>query len=102
MDIEYYEEDGSLHFKFSNFRRRRNNDVGLHQPNVIDGGWIIKGRYDTFDGKYHVGYYEDNFACSEIQDEIAFEVEPKKRIHCILRCQTPFAFERWSVHSYIS
>ena len=78
MDIEYYEEDGSLHFKFSNFRRRRNNDVGLHQPNVIDGGWIIKGRYDTSDVKYHVGYYEDSFACSEIQDEIAFEVEPKK------------------------
>lgn len=78
MDIEYYEEDGSLHFKFSNFRRRRNNDVGLHQPNIIDGGWIIKGNYNIFDGKYHVGYYEDSFACSEIQDEIAFEVEPKK------------------------
>jgi hypothetical protein len=78
MDIEYYEEDGSLHFKFSNFRRRRNNDVGLHQPNVIDGGWIIEGNYNVFDGKYHVGYYEDSFAYSEIQDEIAFEVEPKK------------------------
>ena len=78
MDIEYYEEDGSLHFKFSNFRRRRNNDVGLHQPNIIDGGWIIEGNYNVFDGKYHVGYYEDSFAYSEIQDEIAFEVEPKK------------------------
>lgn len=78
MVIECYEVDGSLHFKFFNFRRKRNNDIGLHQPNVIDGGWIIEGRYNTSDGKYHVGYYEDSFACSEIQDEIAFEVEPKK------------------------
>lgn len=78
MDIEYYEEDGSLHFKFFNFRRRRNNDVRLHQPSVMDSGWIIKGNYNVFDGKYHVGYYEDSFVCSEIQDEIIFEVEPKK------------------------
>lgn len=78
MDIEYYEEDGSLHFKLSNFRRRRNNEVWLHQPNIFDGGWIIKGNYSLLDGKYHVGYYEDSFAWSEIQDEIAFDIEPKK------------------------
>ena len=78
MDIEYYEEDGSLHFKFSNFRRKRNNDVWLHQPNIMDGGWIIKGNYNIFDGKYHVSYYEDSFAWTNLEDAIAFEVEPKK------------------------
>mgnify|MGYP003297631943 CR=1 FL=1 len=78
MDIEYYKEDERLHFKFSNFKRKGNNDVYLHQPNIRDGGWIIEGNYNLLDGKYYVGYYKDGFICSEIQDEIAFDVGPKK------------------------
>lgn len=78
MEIEYYKEDERLHFKFSNFKRKGNNDVYLHQPNIRDGGWIIEGNYNLLDGKYYVGYYKDGFICSEIQDEIAFDVGPKK------------------------
>lgn len=78
MDIEYYKEDERLHFKFSNFKRKGNNDVYLHQPNIRDSGWIIEGSYNLLDGKYYVGYYKDGFIGSEIQDEIAFEVGPKK------------------------
>lgn len=78
MEIKYYKEDERLHFKFSNFIRKKDNDVYLHQPNIMDGGWIIEGNYNLIDGKYYVGYYEDSFIGSEIQDEIAFEVEPKK------------------------
>lgn len=80
MDIEYYEENGSLHFKLSDFRRKRNNEFYLHQPNIIDGGWIIEGKHKRLDGKdwYYVTYLEDGFAWTNIEDEIAFEVEPEK------------------------
>lgn len=78
MELKYYKEDEKLHFKFSNFIRKKDNDVYLHQPNIMDSGWIIEGNYNLIDGKYYVGYYEDSFIGSEIQDEIAFEVEPKK------------------------